>query len=158
MKKEESKVLIREYIDVFAWNCKDMPGLDPQVAMHHLNIKPDAKPVKQQQRRFRPDITKLLKPKSINSSHVVSYGRNNIQIGLLTLSPFLRRMKKFRSVLITAISIQPTLKTNSHYPLPMSWLTIPADSREYLLWTAFQDIIKSRRTKGMRSILQSGHR
>jgi len=25
-----------------------MPGLNPQVAMHRLNIKPDIKPVKQQ--------------------------------------------------------------------------------------------------------------
>jgi len=33
-----------------------MPGLDPQVAMHCLNINPDAKPVKQQQRRFCPEI------------------------------------------------------------------------------------------------------
>ena len=35
-------VLVREYIDVFAWNYQDMPGLDLQVAMHRLNIKPDA--------------------------------------------------------------------------------------------------------------------
>src|SRR4051812_26130015 len=48
--------LIREYIDVFACHYEDMPGLDPKVAMHHLNIKADAKPVKQPQRRFRPDI------------------------------------------------------------------------------------------------------
>src|SRR5436853_3481195 len=33
-----------------------MPGLDPKVAMHRLNIKEDAKPVKQPQRRFRLDI------------------------------------------------------------------------------------------------------
>jgi len=26
--KEELIVLVREYIDVFAWNYKDMPGLD----------------------------------------------------------------------------------------------------------------------------------
>ena len=45
MKKEELIILVKEYIDVFAWNYEDMPGLDPQVAM---NIKPDAKPVKQQ--------------------------------------------------------------------------------------------------------------
>ena len=50
MEKEELIVLVKEYIDVFAWNYEDMPGLDPQVAMHRLNIKPDAKPVKQQQR------------------------------------------------------------------------------------------------------------
>ena len=37
-----------------------MPGLDPQVAMHRLNIKPDTKPVKQQQRRFRPDIMEAI--------------------------------------------------------------------------------------------------
>jgi len=37
-----------------------MPGLDPQVAKLHLNIKPDAKPVKQQQRRFRPNIMKAI--------------------------------------------------------------------------------------------------
>src|SRR3954464_8061577 len=33
-----------------------MPGLDPKVVMNRLNIKVDAKPVKQPQRRFRPDI------------------------------------------------------------------------------------------------------
>ena len=48
--REELIVLVREYIDVFAWNYEDMLGLDPQVVMHRLNIKPDAKPVKQQQR------------------------------------------------------------------------------------------------------------
>jgi len=37
------------YTDVFAWNYEDMSGLDPQVAMHRLNINPDVKPVKQQQ-------------------------------------------------------------------------------------------------------------
>jgi len=30
---------IKEYIDVFDWSYEDMLGLDPQVAMHHLNIK-----------------------------------------------------------------------------------------------------------------------
>ncbi|MFG1569959.1 hypothetical protein ACDT16_13830, partial [Staphylococcus aureus] len=48
--------LVQDYIDIFAWSYEDMPGLDPQVAVHKLNIKPDAKPVKQQQRRFRPDV------------------------------------------------------------------------------------------------------
>jgi len=46
--REELTILIKEYIDVFAWNYGDMLGLDPQVAMHRLNIRPEAKPVKQQ--------------------------------------------------------------------------------------------------------------
>jgi len=45
--REELIALVREYIDVFARNYKDMLGLDPQIAMHRLNIKPDVKSVKQ---------------------------------------------------------------------------------------------------------------
>jgi len=49
-----------EYIDVFAWNYKDMPGLDPRVVMHRLNINPDIKSVKQQQRRFSSEIMEAI--------------------------------------------------------------------------------------------------
>ena len=48
-KKQDLISLIQDYIDVFNWSYEDMPGLDPQVVVHHLNIKQDAKPVKQQQ-------------------------------------------------------------------------------------------------------------
>jgi len=37
-----------------------MPDLDPQIAMHRLNIKSDVKPGKQQQRWFRPDIMEAI--------------------------------------------------------------------------------------------------
>ena len=53
-KKEDLISLLRKYIDVFTWNYEDMLRLDPQVAIHRLNINPDAKPVKQQQRQFCP--------------------------------------------------------------------------------------------------------
>ncbi|KAL0549122.1 hypothetical protein IC582_013602 [Cucumis melo] len=33
-----------------------MPGLDPKVAVHRLAIKPEHRPVKQAQRRFRPEL------------------------------------------------------------------------------------------------------
>ncbi|TYK24161.1 RNase H family protein [Cucumis melo var. makuwa] len=35
---------------------KEMPGLDPKVAVHHLAIKPGYRPIKQAQRRFRPEL------------------------------------------------------------------------------------------------------
>jgi len=37
-----------------------MPRLDPRVAMHRLNINVDVKPVKQQQRRFRPEVMEAI--------------------------------------------------------------------------------------------------
>ncbi|KAI5323336.1 hypothetical protein L3X38_032408 [Prunus dulcis] len=33
-----------------------MPGLDPKVAVHHLAVKPGTRPMKQTQRRFRPEL------------------------------------------------------------------------------------------------------
>ncbi|XP_070054487.1 uncharacterized protein [Nicotiana tomentosiformis] len=53
--------LLKEFKDVFAWSYKEMPGLDPKVAVHHLAIKNGARPVKQYQRRFRPDLVFLIK-------------------------------------------------------------------------------------------------
>src|SRR4051812_49926100 len=37
-----------------------MPGLDPQVATHRLNIDPEKKPFKQPQRRFRPAMMEAI--------------------------------------------------------------------------------------------------
>ena len=48
--KDDLIRLVRVYVDVFTWNYEDMTGLDPQMAMHYLNINPDAKLIKQQQR------------------------------------------------------------------------------------------------------------
>src|SRR4051812_47825937 len=58
--REDLIKLIREYIDVLAWNYEDMPGLDPQVATHRLNIDPEKKPFKQPQRRFRPAMMEAI--------------------------------------------------------------------------------------------------
>ena len=56
--EEESKYfeLLMKYKDVFAWTYKEMPGLDPTVAVHRLAIKQGVRPIKQAQRRFRPEL------------------------------------------------------------------------------------------------------
>ena len=56
--EEESKYfeLLMEYKDVFAWTYKEMPGLDPTVAVHWLVIKQRVCPIKQAQRHFRPEL------------------------------------------------------------------------------------------------------
>nr|XP_009798143.1 PREDICTED: uncharacterized protein LOC104244429 [Nicotiana sylvestris] len=48
--------ILKEYRDVFAWSYKEMPGLDPKLAVHHLAVKKGARSVKQAQRRFRPEL------------------------------------------------------------------------------------------------------
>ncbi|KAL0286809.1 UNVERIFIED_CONTAM: hypothetical protein Sangu_2720600 [Sesamum angustifolium] len=37
-----------------------MPGLDPKIAVHRLSVKKGTRPVKQGQRRFRPELIPLI--------------------------------------------------------------------------------------------------
>ena len=67
--------LITEYLDVFAFSYEDMPGLPTSLVEHRIDLKPDAKPVRQKPRRYHPDvalkvkeeISKLLKAKFIRT-------------------------------------------------------------------------------------------
>ncbi|KAA0065551.1 uncharacterized protein E6C27_scaffold638G00570 [Cucumis melo var. makuwa] len=49
--EEEGKYmsLLTQYIDIFAWSYKEMLGLDPKVAVHHLASKPEYQSIKQAQ-------------------------------------------------------------------------------------------------------------
>ncbi|GAU40233.1 hypothetical protein TSUD_219430 [Trifolium subterraneum] len=59
--KERVIVLLREYVDIFAWSYQDMPGLDPEIVEHHLPLKPECPPVKQRLRRTHPDMALKIK-------------------------------------------------------------------------------------------------
>ncbi|GFS43263.1 hypothetical protein Acr_00g0084440 [Actinidia rufa] len=45
--------------DVFAWSQGDVPGIDPEVAMHKLFTKPEYSPVRQKRRKFAPERLKM---------------------------------------------------------------------------------------------------
>ncbi|XP_065049834.1 uncharacterized protein LOC135679779 [Musa acuminata AAA Group] len=53
--REQLVGLLQENADVFAWSPSDAAGVDPKAAQHHLNISPDARPVKQRPRPQAPD-------------------------------------------------------------------------------------------------------
>jgi hypothetical protein len=48
--------ILKEYVDCFAWNYNEMPGLSRDLVEHKLPIKPGFKPYKQPRRNFNPDI------------------------------------------------------------------------------------------------------
>ncbi len=56
MEEKEYLELLTEYKDVFAWTYKEMPSLDPRVAVDRLAIEQETRPVKQAQCRFRPEL------------------------------------------------------------------------------------------------------
>ena len=39
----------------FAWSHADMPGIDPEIIMHKLQVDPLHQPVRQKRRKFTPE-------------------------------------------------------------------------------------------------------
>jgi hypothetical protein len=50
--KESLIQFLKNNKDVFAWSHEDMPGIDPSIISHKLNVNPSLRPVKQKRRVF----------------------------------------------------------------------------------------------------------
>uniref|UniRef100_A0A2N9ENH5 Integrase catalytic domain-containing protein n=1 Tax=Fagus sylvatica TaxID=28930 RepID=A0A2N9ENH5_FAGSY len=48
--------LLHEYKDVFAWDYDEMPGIDPGLVAHSLNVEPGTRPVVQPMRTFHTEV------------------------------------------------------------------------------------------------------
>ena len=48
-------IFLRNNQDVFAWSHEDMPGIDPLVMVHRLNVLPSFPPIRQKKRVFAPE-------------------------------------------------------------------------------------------------------
>ena len=59
--KQDLLQFLRENIDVFAWSHKDMPGINPSVITHRLNVYPSSKPVRQKKWVFAPKRDNAIK-------------------------------------------------------------------------------------------------
>jgi len=82
-----------------------MPDFDLQVAMHHLNIKQDAKLVKQQQQRFWPDVMEAIEAevqKLIECGFIYEEQHLDWVVNIVCV---LKRMERYESVLTFMILI-----------------------------------------------------
>ena len=52
---------LRENFFMFAWSHEDMPGIDPSVITHRLNVYPSSKPMRQKKRVFAPEKGNAIK-------------------------------------------------------------------------------------------------
>ncbi|XP_074356984.1 uncharacterized protein LOC141696753 [Apium graveolens] len=53
--------LLQENNDIFSWTAADMPGIDPNLIPHRLNVDPNRKAVKQKKRTYAPDRLEAIK-------------------------------------------------------------------------------------------------
>jgi hypothetical protein len=65
--------VLKKNIDIFAWGLDEVGGVSPDLIMHHLAIKPDAKPKKQKLRKMsidRQEATKAKVQKPLKASMI----------------------------------------------------------------------------------------
>ncbi|KAH9308861.1 hypothetical protein KI387_036772, partial [Taxus chinensis] len=53
--------ILKKYQKDFAFNYKEMMGIAPQVVVHNIVTKPDAKPIKQNSRPMKPKVALMVK-------------------------------------------------------------------------------------------------
>ena len=53
--RQQLITFLRSNQDVFAWSHDDMPGIDPLVMVHRLNVSPSFSPIRQKKRVFTPE-------------------------------------------------------------------------------------------------------
>ena len=86
--KKDLIQFLKKNIDVFAWNHKDMPGIDPSVITHHLNVCPSFKPVRQKKRVFalkrdnaiKDEVQKLMAAKFIRGVYYLDWLANVVMV------------------------------------------------------------------------------
>ena len=51
---------LRKNQDVFAWSHEDMPGIDPSIIVHKLNVPPSFSPIRQKKWVFAQERDKAI--------------------------------------------------------------------------------------------------
>ena len=51
---------LKENLDIFTWSHEDMPGIDPSVIVHRLNMSPSSSPIWQKKRVFTQERDKAI--------------------------------------------------------------------------------------------------
>ena len=53
--------LLHEYVDIFAWSYRDIPGLGTDIVVHRLPLKEGCSQVSQKLRRTHPDMSSRIR-------------------------------------------------------------------------------------------------
>ena len=56
---KELTFFLKNNLDVFAWSHEDMPGIDPSIVVHQLNVSSSFPPTRQKKKVFTQEGTKL---------------------------------------------------------------------------------------------------
>ena len=62
--------MLHDYVDIFAWSYKDMPGLDTDIVVHRVPMKEGFSPIKKKVFRMRPEMSEKIKAEVMKQFNV----------------------------------------------------------------------------------------
>ncbi|XP_059664113.1 uncharacterized protein LOC132309870 [Cornus florida] len=91
--KDKLTQFLRKNQDVFAWVHEDIPGIDPTIIEHRLNVNPNFKPIRQKRRTFTPErnqaiseeVEKLLKADFIQKVYIPDWLANVVLVKKISM-------------------------------------------------------------------------
>ncbi|XP_030941553.1 uncharacterized protein LOC115966460 [Quercus lobata] len=115
---------LKENQDVFAWSHKDMPGINPLVMVHKLNVSPSFPPIRQKKRIFAQqrdkaiveEVRKLQKAEFIREVYYLDWLANVVMV------------KKANGKWRMCINFTDLNKAYPKDSYPLSWIDILVDS------------------------------
>ena len=84
-------VLLKEYVDCFAWEYHEMPGLSQEIVEHRLPIKASFRPYKQPPRNSILKCMTGSRKRSVICLKLILLDLAGTRIGFLILCPWKRR-------------------------------------------------------------------
>ncbi|GFZ03434.1 hypothetical protein Acr_16g0000580 [Actinidia rufa] len=122
---------LKKNYDLFAWSQGDVPGIDPEIAMHKLFTNPKSSLVRQKQRKFAPErlkviedeVNKLIRANVVREAHYPDWLAN------VVVAPL--KGGKWR-VCVDFTDLNKACPKDS-FPLPKIDLIVDATSKHELL-------------------------
>ena len=133
---------LRKNIDVFAWSHEDMPGIDPNIITHRLNVHPSFKPVRQKKRVFAPERDNAIK-EEVQKLTLVKFIQEVYYPDWLAKVVMVKKTNGKWRICVDFIDLNKAcLKTVIHCPALTSWWILRRDISYLALWMPFPDTIR----------------
>ncbi|KAL0288944.1 UNVERIFIED_CONTAM: hypothetical protein Sradi_7085200 [Sesamum radiatum] len=116
---------LQHNLDTFAWTPQDLEGIDPKVIIHHLNIDPSVKLVKQKKRHFGLEKDKIIQAEVDKLMEIVHIEEIQFSSGYPMLSKYLNLEENGESAL--------ALETSTRHVPRISILCLESISQSILL-------------------------
>ena len=122
---------LRKNQDVFAWSHKDMPGIDPSIIVHKLNVSPSFSPVQQKKRTFAQEQDKAI-AKEVQKLQEVDFIQEVYYLDWLANVVMVKKANEKWRMCVDFMDLNRACPKDS-YPLPRIDTLVNSTARHQLL-------------------------